>query len=422
MIRFGYIFCWPFVLLLSACAAIPLTTSLPLPNGKIPAIGTPVGTKMISVSTTTTASPSGTKRLCLEPAYDIPPELKLDGVLLLEDNAKSNLFLLDLATHQKSQLSTQPAYGIVFSPDKSFVYYLECNGKCAGIAASRNGVVKTIPDVSAWRIVNWLDDEYLIINHDNEPANSIIVLDTFNGRKRIFPLGLPDPYYAYTLDNTRVLITTLDRTLTRAVYFDTQGIGRVILWDIIRGRELAWLPYPIPKDSKDLLVGPEFFSGWSPDGSQYVIALPVPYSNTAPDRSTAEELFGFGREGQITQLTDLSSTFGYVHIYEYQWSPDGRYIAFWLKISTNKDASPTDVIQRLVVLDVATREMTEYCVSSGDRQFSSAISLPIWSPDSQQLVVQNRSENGKWLVTLVDFTQGIVVPIAEDLTLLGWLK
>ena len=74
---------------------------------------------------------------------------------------------------------------------------------------------------------------------------------------------------------------------------------------------------------------------------------------------------------------------------------------------------------RLVVLDMATGDITDYCLPHGETR-----TAPIWSPSGQQLVFEDyyRSQPPvRSKVYLVDLTAQIAAVIADDVTPVGWL-
>ena len=80
-------------------------------------------------------------------------------------------------------------------------------------------------------------------------------------------------------------------------------------------------------------------------------------------------------------MTHLSGTYGFVRILSPRWSPDGRYIAFWLETADKADAVPDDAYARLVIYNMETKEVIDLCISNG-LPGSGTVDLPVWSPDS----------------------------------------
>jgi len=111
--------------------------------------------------------------------------------------------------------------------------------------------------------------------------------------------------------------------------------------------------------------------------------------------------------------SELVAGFG---IFDYFWSPSGRYVALELLGAKASDGYYND---RLAILDVQTKKITDYCV-----EFRSSAGDPslIWSPDETQILLNDKYITGHWRVILVDLTKGTAFPIAEDMIATGWMK
>lgn len=446
------LYCLGIISLLVSCSGT-ITTSAPLPGQDLSATPSPLPitatgqlsthTPMPSVTptqppaTATTApkftpSPTamptfnpitGLRTQCLEPAPALPEGVRLEGKLVLGNE----YYFLDLETGKQTPLAldTRGINGLEISPNRKWMYYTDCGetkwgSECVDAIASLEEVVTTFAHHNdEWMWEWWLDNDRLfIIPFSLAPTNSVIVLNPFSGEETELSLDLPDPYYV-TPDNVIYFLPiNLDPTLTRAVYFDREGIGRLILWDIPANKMLAWLPYPIVPDEPVFPPGIGSFSGWSPDGNQFAITSPVTFSDPAGVTPAAEELFSISREGQVRQLTHLSAGYEFVSISGLQWSPDGRHIAFWLRTSGEANPSLEDLVARLAVLDTVTQEVTDYCI--GTSKFTR---LPIWSPDSQQLIISFLSEDSEQPIILVDLENGFAALIAKDVqsSIKGWM-
>ena len=120
--------------------------------------------------------------------------------------------------------------------------------------------------------------------------------------------------------------------------------------------------------------------------------------------------------GQIEQLTNLTSYVNDGDFMSYNWSRDGRYIAAWMFLgSLNKKGHTVD----LVIIDTESKQVIDTCISVGYAgEGYGAPPEPIWSPDGNQLLVYNENRNR---VILVDRMQGFAAQIAEDMEPLGWM-
>lgn len=364
---------------------------------------------------------------CLTTLTEIPARYIFSGRLILAKDI-GEFFALDIdrgILEPFLQENPNPMSNwFEISPNaKRFVYFEPENNYYT--VSNHEEIEATFPYRPEWRIIRWLDNERWVISHDRKPYNSIFIVNPFTQEEREIVLDLPNPYYQDTFDKTLILISAIDQSLTRLVYFDTQENGRVILWDLEKQQILAWLPYPVPTDqSTDPMnnISGSYLSGWSPDGSQFVTNSPV--------SPTAEELFSIAKDGQVTQLTQLSLKYPIVRIANMSnLSPDGRYIAFWLQVSEQVDQSLDDITMRFVILDTKTKELTDYClppVYPYTRE-------PVWLATSQHLFVQIDKRDKNQLTTnlnvleqdqilFIDLKNNLSFPIINQYNLQGWIS
>jgi hypothetical protein len=350
---------------------------------------------------------------CLNPISSLPENMRPDGFLVLDYSPlfghSSQLYLYELASETSTKIADE-YYALSVAPDQKHIYYMDCSGSsCNDTISTVEGPVVTVPYDPERVPMRWLDDEHLDFNHTVEPYNSVFIFNPFTGVEETLSLNVPNPFYAPLLDFPR-LENAIDPSLTRVVYFDTEGIGRVIMWDIQTSRMLAWLPYPVPYAPMPG-VSSDYLDGWSPDSSQFVINSPVGEVKAVDGNPAAEELFSISRDGETKRLTYLSEKFGLFRIYSYHWSPDGRSIAFWARMAENADKSIDDLENHFIVLDTVTLEATDYCISS-QSNFT-----PVWSPNSEQIVIP--LTGGKFY--LLDITHNNLVRIIVDMLPEGWV-
>jgi Tol biopolymer transport system component len=184
-----------------------------------------------------------------------------------------------------------------------------------------------------------------------------------------------------------------DPSLAHAVY---PSAGGLTLRDLASGQTISFPDFDWT----------EAFPQWSPDGTRFAFA-----NNIFGERMSSE-IFAIGLDGQVRQLSNLSSYYARGYIYPaLDWSPDGSHISFWLRAQ--------DLGFSLAVLDTATGEVINYCLS-GPSTIDNAI-LPLWSPDGTQIVVENYVSLDTSRVVLVDIVRGVAAQIGENLKPLGWM-
>jgi hypothetical protein len=348
------------------------------------------------------------KTQCSQEVTSFTNILKPKGFLVL--SSLNNLYLYNLDTETNTKIGDE-VFGAHISPNQKYMYYRDClDTDCNDVIAAVQGTISSTSSDEEWAFFRWIDDTHAELNHRTEPYNSILILNPFTEEKETINLNLTNPFYSPGLqfpwfDNA------INATLNQIIYFDTESIGRVILWDIPKSKILAWLPYPVPYSPMPV-VGFDYFNSWSPDNSQFVINSPISNSIAADDGNPAvEELFTISREGQVSQLTQLGNKYDLTRFYDMRWSPDGRYIAFWLRMSENRNDVIGDLPAYMMIIDTVTNEAENYCISS-------ISPYPLsWSPDGTQVLVQI-VDHGLYIF---DRSTNLLMQVNVDMNPEGWM-
>lgn len=161
---------------------------------------------------------------------------------------------------------------------------------------------------------------------------------------------------------------------------------------------------------------------WSRDGGAFAFAAPV----TGDDVLTAE-LFMIRPDqldAQPMQITDLHSAYGDVRINgvsvgELSWSPDNRFIAYWVTPLSGADpmVDPLAVdtgLSTIHITEVATGATRSYC------EFSTTENRPnpprlLWSPDGSHLAFGGNvagDDLGYFLLAL-NVESGVITRLSE---------
>jgi len=106
-------------------------------------------------------------------------------------------------------------------------------------------------------------------------------------------------------------------------------------------------------------------------------------------------------------LTNLSNYYSIVSIDQYSWLPNERYVAMVVYLLPSESER-----EQLVVLDTQTKNMDVYCIQGDLTGYFRRNPLGyyneivykgvVWSPDSNQLVVENRISENSSRIILVD--------------------
>ncbi|HLO16645.1 MAG TPA: hypothetical protein VK206_17560 [Anaerolineales bacterium] len=251
-------------------------------------------------------------------------------------------------------------------------------------------------------------------------THTLILLNPFSGDQQKLPADFPDSEmfshdFSIAFAWTRTSSPVYDPTLTRVVYpsgiQDSTTLVKqpiVILWDTRANQKVAqlvtmdyWGHTPI----------------WTPDGKQFIIA-----TNLDPKKAQvfAEEFYAVSRDGQVRQLTHFMDYYQEIKILDsYSLSPDGKLLAFWIVSQPNLYEGP-----RLAVLNIETGEVTNYCIKGDAFSDNEAEPwLPIWSPDSTQLLVISRPPEDTKVrrVVVVDILHNYAAKINADMEPEGWM-
>jgi hypothetical protein len=256
---------------------------------------------------------------------------------------------------------------------------------------------------------SWFDNERLVdVKFSEKGVRYLAFLNLVTGeRGELYP-GVPNLYISqYPFDpNWQGFYPVYDPNLTRAVYpalREQSMASPVVLWDLEQDQELAKLV------TMDGHFGNKPI--WAQDGSRFFMATYLIYHT-----SDADEFYSVSRDGVIRQLTHFMDHFSASNIYNsYSLSPDGQLIAFWVETKSDKQTGA-----RLAVLNINTGNVTNYCIENTSPDITV---LPIWSPDSKQLLLNlpDPNNDAQRYAVIVDMDNGWATKIIENWTPVGWM-
>lgn len=420
----------PTVTVLPTTAPVLASTTVPvLPTNTVP----PAPSSIPPPTSPTASSPPGAKPLqhCLEITPYRAGKSALQGRIVFSGNGwVSPSYLLDLKTGGKIILNTHAddvIRNMVVSPEGNWMAYrLDQFHPVVSklIVADSNGRPnQIIPWDWAWtQLSGWLDSEHLWISRSRNPkpyvaSDVLVVLNPFTREQKElaadlpgFSTGILDPGLGWARFNWSLLI--YDPMLSKVLY-PVNGYN-LALWDVQHHQALA-----IVTGTASINVTPY----WSPDGQQVLISGPATLLSSPTRNGTqgaAMELFTISRDGKIDRLTRLADVYTNADFGNYTWSPDGRYVALPLHVEPNVYPDLYAVTQqqttnRLAVLDMATRTLTDYCVPD------TTLEHPVWSPDGHQLVIEDPRTTTENNVFVVDLINNTAFSFAENATPIGWL-
>jgi len=258
------------------------------------------------------------------------------------------------------------------------------------------------------------DDPDLRDRENWSTVYAYLVLDPFSGEQEllhpVFPGQLMNiitpPYWDGWFG--AVYDPTLTRAIVPKVLSENEELYTFALWDV-SAQELV-------SSLENIYVEPVLWSNvspkpvWSEDGAYFAFVGHL-FDDSLPEF----ELYQVSRDGQVAQLTHLTLIARFRDL-PITWSPDSKKIAMILDLHPEIDG------EDVLVLDLETKEITGTCISVRGNMSAYEIYPPlIWSPDGQQFLVKDWTDDSHNRIILVDIKQGFAAQIAENIELNGWM-
>lgn len=251
-----------------------------------------------------------------------------------------------------------------------------------------------------WGVLRgWLDDNRLFIDGKGSHIDSIFIVNPFIGQVLELSPTIPNIYNDYPSAIWSVMPNS-DLTLT--IYLNSssseKGVG-YNLWDMVAKKSI-W--------HQDSRTAPSILPFWSPDQTQ--IGLIVEKRLTLENQA---EVIIIDISGQLVLQTNLSTKYSYVFIGNYEaWSPDGRYLVFWLSLGMNDNPPQTT---SLVVLDLKEKTLTDLCIKS----YGSGSKL-VWTQDGQWIIAWSDEVASNIFINLAE-NQAYLPPVPVEGAIDGWM-
>jgi Tol biopolymer transport system component len=227
--------------------------------------------------------------------------------------------------------------------------------------------------------LRWLDNERVILTTDT--YSKLLVVHPFTGLRQVVSNELPlldmfsfpgGPWWRveYSPDLQWV-----------AYAYDEAGVSPgIIVRDVVSQKDL-WKS-PGGEDNRPV---------WSPNGKDVAVV-------------GEGQLYLVDRYGDAKPVLPIDVR---QQVASPSWSPDGRYIAFW--------NSSEQATYSLIIYEIQTGKLTNYCITNPYHD------VPLWSPNSQQVIVNKNVDTGS---ILIDLPQKAAYKIQElpNTTILGWMN
>lgn len=315
--------------------------------------------------------------------------------------------------------SNDDVYCQATSPDGRWIFYVQDDKESPTgswlIVQSADGQQKKLPSNEHWIGFGdhiWLDNQNLIFNDfgnspdmQSEPAHPMVVVNPFTGTQTKLSSNYSElhsdicgPASSMDFDISDVVY---DPSLNLVIFPSWSGEHNyIVLWDRRSKTALARV------ETQSQCFG--YYPLWSPDATQFAVV--------ANSTTKIMEWYSVSRNGQLEQLTHFGDYFSGSEIgYGSNWSPDGKKLAFWMDLEPSSCSGP-----RLGILDITTKQVINTCLT-GSWDYSPT---PIWSLDSQYIVIRNYDGVSLVKTILVDVenAQAFDITTYIDNAPYGWLQ
>jgi len=349
----------------------------------------------------------------------VPDYADLRGSFVLYDRSKKNYYIETWLSNNRIDLSDAELYSIEISPDRKWLAYLQDTAphqyNFRLIVRSADGKTQKtfdpeiIGDVTG--ISGWLDGNNVALELlSGQPISTLVVINPFTYNQQKLIPDFPNIYNkgAWEWDSSGLTIYSPD--LRYVVYPAAYGNTppRYILWDIQNKREIAAIL------TGDLMPQPQ----WAENRESVVVTVDTSYYPFS-----AYEFRSANIDGTVIQMSRLGELFPGTKTKIRSWSssPDSRHIAFWLDFYQEKSI----LEERLMMLDTETGDIVDYCIQGDEIQVAtdqlSYTPAPVWSPDGNSLLIENRYEIDKSRLILIDLVSHIAYQLVQNISPVGWV-
>lgn len=431
-------------LVLVGCAPAPIATPVPPTSTltPIPPSATPTEIPTETAIITPTSTPDVDYVAgCLEILPEIPTDDTLTGVIVLgtyDDTPPYTSYLLNIKTKEKIPLLGRVDENIgsySVSPDGKWLAYYSYSQKedhtARLVIMGSNGrpIKDRLVSTLNWMgMIGWVNNQQLLFEkYDSEKIFksplTTIVYNPFSTEQYEISPSLPGiqqnlPQWP-DWDEYKYTEIVPSPALSFIVY--QANDGKSVLWDRESEKEIGFFL----NDEHYYLEKPV----WSPDGSLFLKDNIIPQHATSMKSPWNTELFSMNLAGNVNQLTNFSSQLSNTSIFDYTWSPNMGYVAFWLRSEPSTIRNSTGTGHSLAILNMKSKKVIDFCIESidvvtisgGGTLIGPFENPALWSPDSQKLLVFVSNGKDKGMTILVNLEKNYAAKIAEDMLPMGWL-
>lgn len=398
-------------------SVVAVSTITPIPS--LTSTMTSTATFTPAQTGTPTVSPEVMSYQCLHIDDQQRADIPSKGVIVTNDERNEWAFLWNNETMKLEMFPREEAdrlFGFEVSQNRKHILYIHYSVRTKEdrlVIATADGKPiwsKKIDDY-AW---TWFDNERLVhLEVLDDGTHKLSLLNPFNDEMQELPADFPDSalYSGDWYPNWSGL-SFYDPTQSRVLYPRKFSLEKqqwpIVLWDAKLEQAITevmtvndWGRTPL----------------WTPNGQKVFFAASIDVNSSS---DSPKELYAIERDGIVKQLTHFADYFSKVDILDgYSLSPNANMLAFWIVVQPSLYKDP-----RLAVLNIETGDVTNYCIT-GDtlENYTFALPEPIWSPDSNQLLVisRNPEDTQERRIVMVDIINKYAAKIEKDMQPVGWM-
>lgn len=367
-----------------------------------------------SISIPTIPSEAKLKIACAKTINEIPKSNIFNALPVIATKEESKSVFLLVAQNEKKEILNDegaiiPTAGLenfmASSPDGKWLAYIKSD-------TSKNWLVIMSDDKIEYKkitvnaeviISRWLDNENLLLSEKNFPQSKQFVINLFTEEKQELSITFSDLYDTSQVNNWgNIIVYSPD--LTKLVYAGSPA--DIVLVDTKDLRIVNRLS-PVSVTSSVPV--------WSPNSESFIITYTDILNPINDSAHWKFEIYNISQDGEIVQLTNLSSYYNYPRIPYYQWSPNGKFIAFWLE----SDPLNNPGVFEFSILSLDSGIVENSCLVTNAK----GRPLFFWSPDSKQIIIEtiSKNENYSSKIILFDVVENWAVNVGENLIPVGWM-
>lgn len=334
---------------------------------------------------------AGESCLSLKPENHLYDKLK-NSVLIVDDYDKDLVYAINaedsriLFTSEQAPLAQ--GRNLMMSPNQKMLSYTRSGENADSVVViidSSGRQVATYPlteDIGF--VYEWLNNDEILAQKSGDQLVNIFVINPFLQTIKTLSSSFEN---FYDINSPVFWIPSYDLNLRFVVFPNKPSADNeegYILWDSWQ-QKVIW--------QKRSLTASKYSPAWSPARDRFAVAI----NSDSTGLRNKFELYIVQIDGNILIETTLNRSYSDVYISDILgWSPDGKYLAFWL--TAQKDSSEEENrFPQMALLDTRDGTIINYCISGYGVGYD-----VVWAPDSEHFIVFSDEQVSNLLVDILD--------------------